>query len=397
MSVLVACSYEVGAQPFRIAEALDRHGVAVRYLSLAPASAGHDSTRFHHGDRHEPWDLSPLLAPAASRPRDLVRRLAAAGRELGIRAAFATGPEAWVLGRAGIPYHYWSYGADLDTHSFRPLWPEGYPAYRRPWAFARFALGARRPQRRSLREARAVMIAPYQKPALDRLCPGKPLFFLPHLLSVEDPAALASRRETERGEVRARVGADRFVFSATRHVWCGAMAGYSDDKGNDVAIRAFAHYRSRGGDPHVRLALVRKGPDAVASQRLAADLGIDGAVAWLEEMPRHELARLYRAAELCLGQFGTPVIAYAMLEPLAQGTPCLSHFAFPHPGVPGYPVAPPGCVDAAPEALAGELARLLGDEAARRAQGEQSWRWVREHCSEERFVASFRACFGLGS
>lgn len=393
MSVLIACSYEVGAQPYRMAEALVRRGLKVWYASLAPAGGGHDSTRFHLGGRCEPWDISERIAGEGAAPREIVRRLAAARRELDIRAAFATGAEAHLVGRAGIPYRYWCYGADLDWQAFAPLWPPGHPALRKAWTFCRFALGLRRRQRGSLRDAVAVMIAPYQKPALERIRAGAPLFALPHLLRVDDLGRLRARREAERDAVGRIAGAGRFVFSATRHVWCGSLAAQADNKGNDVAIRAFALWRSTGGDPGVRLVLVRKGPDAGASARLVADLGLSQAVTWLDEMPRDELGRLYRGADLCLGQFGTPVITYAMLEPLAEGTPCLSHFVHPHPGVPGYAVPPPGCAARDPEGLAREMGRLLRDEGERAAAAERSWAWVRDNCSEERFEEAFREIF----
>ncbi|HEY5998750.1 MAG TPA: glycosyltransferase [bacterium] len=394
MSVLIACSYEVGGLPFRMAEVLNRRGLPVWYLSVAPPTGGHDSTRFHYGERHEPWDISERIGGGAS-PREVVRRLAAARRELDIRAAFATGAEAHLLGRAGLPYHYWCYGSDLDWQAFAPLWPEGHPLLRRAWTFSRFALGLRRRQRRSLRDAVAVMVAPYQKPALDRIRAGAPLFALPHLLAVDDRARLLERRAAERDAVRRIVGAERFIFSAARHVWCGALAAQADNKGNDVVIRAFARWRGSGGDRAVRLVLVRKGPDTEASARLVAELGLADAVTWLGEMNRDELGRLYRGADLCLGQFGTPVITYAMLEPLAEGTPCLSHFVFPHPGVPGYPEPPPGMAPRDPEGLAREIGLLLGDEAAREDAAARSWAWVRDHCSEERFVEAFREIFPL--
>ncbi|HWR97123.1 MAG TPA: glycosyltransferase [Candidatus Methanoperedens sp.] len=393
MSVLIACSYEVGGQPFRMAEVLNRRGLPAWYLSLAPPGEGHDSTRFHHGEQRQPWDITARIRGGDATPGQIVRSLAAARRELGIRAAFATGAEAHLVGRAGIPYRYWCYGADLDWQSFGPLWPEGYPAARKAWVFCRFALGLRRRQRLSLRNAAAIMIAPYQKSALDRIRPGAPLFALPHLLRVEEHGQLLARRAAERDKVRRLVGAERFVFSAARHVWCGALAAHADNKGNDVALRAFALWRGQGGDPRLPLVLVRKGPDAEASRRFVAELGLGGAVRWLDEMPRDELAQLYRGADLCLGQFGTPVITYAMLEPLAEGTPCLSHFVFPHPGVPGYPEPPPGLAPREPEGLAREIGRLLEDDAARAAAGERSWAWVREHCSEERFVTAFRDLF----
>ena len=191
--------------------------------------------------------MTERIVSGSTGPATIVARLAAARTELNIRAAFATGAEAHLVGRAGIPYHYWSYGADLDWQAFAPLWPPGYPAIRKAWTFCRFALGLRRRQRRSLRGAVAVMIAPYQKEALDRIRPGAPLFALPHLLRIEERAQLQARKVAERAEVRRHVGAERFVFSATRHVWCGALAAQADNKGNDVAIRAFSLWRQGGG------------------------------------------------------------------------------------------------------------------------------------------------------
>jgi hypothetical protein len=140
--------------------------------------------------------------------------------------------------------------------------------------------------------------------------------------------------------------------------------------------------------------LVRKGPDAEATAALAGALGVGGRTAWCEEMPRDRLERYYRGAALCLGQFGTPVLTYAALEPLAQGTACLSYLGPRDPEVPWYPSPPPidGSLD--PPVLAEQMGHLLSDDGARTRLEEAGWRWVREHCAEEAFARAFICTLG---
>ncbi len=396
MTYLVACGLEVGGQPWRVAAALNRCGVPARYLPLAAPGAGHDSTAFHYGGRREPWDLTGRL-PGGGGAAAVVAALARLREQEGVTGAFATGAETDLLGRAGIPYWYWSYGSDLDQLSFAPIWPEGYPAWRRPWAWTRFALGFRRRQRRAIRGAEAVMISPYQREALRRVRPRAPLFFLPHLL----PAApglgeLRRQKARDAAAAAAEIGARRYVFSSTRHVWCGGLASRADRKGNDVALRAFARWAAAADDGTTRLVLVRKGPDAAASAALAGELGIGDRVTWLEEMPRERLERWYRGAALCLGQFGTPVLTYAALEPLAQATACLSWTGPRAAAVPWYEDPPPVEGSLEPEELAAAIGRLLGDATAREGAEEAGWRWVRSNCSEEAFAEAFVGAVGGG-
>lgn len=391
MSRLILCDLEVGGQPYRMAEILNRHGVPTWYLSLGGPAAGHDSTRYHYGESQAPWDLSGRIGGRGA--RGIVRALRQGRRELGIRSAMATGARACLLRQAGIPYRYWSYGSDLDQQAFGPLWPVGYPAWRRPQAWIRFALDTRRLQRRSLREAEAVLISPYQRPVLDRIRPGAPLFFVPHVMPVGEWQGLRERAAADAQELGARIGATAFVFSAVRHVWAGALAALPDNKGNDVAIRAFAAGLWGDAARGVKLVLVSKGPDVAASAQLIRELGIAERVVWLEEMPREDLFRWYRGAALCLGQFGTPALNFSVVEPLSQATPCLSYELPPHPGVPWYPTPAPGRVGRDPGELGREIARLLRDPAALAALARESWCWAREHCSEERFVERFRTLF----
>ncbi|MBM3736966.1 MAG: glycosyltransferase family 4 protein [Acidobacteria bacterium] len=85
-----------------------------------------------------------------------------------------------------------------------------------------------------------------------------------------------------------RVDPDRvLLFIAARHVL---------KKGIDLAIRALAEI----GDPRVELALAGTGPETLALERLARDLGVADRVDFLGMIP-HELMPLYlNAADLVL-------------------------------------------------------------------------------------------------
>ena len=248
--------------------------------------------------------------------------------------------------------------------------------------------------RRSLHLADAVLVSPYQKPLLDRLFPGKELCFLPHCLHLPESAQLPRARAEARADVCGSIGAADYFFSCTRHCWRGVYARrLSDYKGNELVLGAFAEFvdcsRARG----VKLVLVEKGRDVEASKLHASELGIADRVAWVPEMRRTDLSRYYLGARLCLGQFGTPVITYSAVEPLAYGTPCCSWFGTPSEEVPRYATPPPLINVQTPEGIAQTMLSVTrGDQEYERLSRE-SHRWALENCSESAFVKAFVSMF----
>jgi glycosyltransferase involved in cell wall biosynthesis len=165
----------------------------------------------------------------------------------------------------------------------------------------------------------------------------------------------------------------------------------TDQKGNDVMLRAFGKYLKVTEDASTKLVLVEKGPDVKSSKALCESLGIRKSVVWVNEMKREELDRYYQGATFCFGHFGTPVITYSVLEALANGTVSLSFSIEDGHPVPCYKENPPIFNTDSPEAMVEFMIQLLHDPNRMNDLSYQSWLWVRNNCSEERFVEAFLA------
>jgi len=235
------------------------------------------------------------------------------------------------------------------------------------------------------------MIAPYQKRGLQTLRIDKDLFFLPHVLAAaDDYEALQEEKRRCREDMCRCLGADQVFFSSVRHVWAGANAQLADSKGNDIAVRAFSLYCEKNRRVKNKLLLINKGYDLAASQRLIQALRLEGAVVWMDQIPRDRLADYYRGTTLCLGQFGTPVLTGAALEPLSFATPSVSYYTDNAADIPYYASLPPVHNSRDPETIAGFMDRIVQDGAYAEEVSRSSWEWVRRHCSEEVFAETFQ-------
>lgn len=396
MSYLIFCSFEVGGLPYRMAEILNAHGVETYYASIANAGGGHDSTQFHHGSVHPSWDLTPRLSEALGSGKKIKTLLRQVQKEFHLFHILATGHKAYLLQEAGLPYHYWSYGSDLDYQvNFLPILSHTYSWWARPMRYLLYLLRFRRQARRTLTGAAAVMIAPYQVAAYRQVCPEKPLFFFPHYLKITDLATLGPQKLAGQRELEAKIGATRFFFSSSRHIWSGPLAQSADNKGNDVILRAFREYLDLSGDQGAKLVLVDKGPDVTASRALAQELHLTPQVVWVGEMQRSQLDQYYQGAALCFGQFGTPVLAFTALEPLAQANVSISAFARVDPRVPFYPEDPPIFNSKDPREMAEFMVRIVAQPQLYENLCRRSWEWIKDNCSEEKFVAGFIKSFDL--
>ncbi|MHB8067025.1 MAG: glycosyltransferase family protein [Desulfobaccales bacterium] len=398
MSHLIFCSFEVGGLPYRMAEILNAHGVETYYASIAAPRKAHDSTQFHYGAVHAPWDLTPRFREALGSGKKIKSLLGQIQREFCITHVFATGQQAYLLREAGLPYHYWSYGSDLDfLVNFLPNLIHSYSWWARPKGFLMYLLRFRREARRAITNAAAIMVAPYQIRAYRKICPNKPLFFLPHYFKIEDLEKLSPKKLASRQELEAKLGATRFFFSSTRQIWSGPLRRSADNKGNDVILRAFREYLDLSGDQGAKLVLVEKGPDVAASRALAQEINITPQVVWVREMKRALLDQYYQGAGLCFGQFGTPVLAFTALEPMAQANVSISAFELIDPKVPFYPEDPPIFKSREPREIAAFMAQLVASPQQYADLCQRSWEWIKENCSEERFAAEFVRSFSLDS
>ena len=393
MSYLIFCSFEVGGFPFRMAETLNRYGVETYYIYLGRRGLEHDSAQFHYGDQRPNWDLSNSFQNILSDSRKVIQRLNQLKTERNTLHCLATGRNAYLLKMAGIEYKYWSYGSDMDQECFIRMPLSNTPVCKRFIKHPYRVFSERSKARRSICEATSIMISPHQLESLGRICPGKRMFFLPHYFKTIDYQTLLEQKGQSRRIVYEQIRAERYFFSSTRHVWSGTLRDMPDNKGNDVLLKSYAIFKAQTGDHQSKLVLVRKGPDVEASQSLSRTLGIKDDIVWTDEMRREELDRYYQGAAVCFGQFGTPVITYAALEPLANGTISISFSNDNDFPVPFYKEKPPIFSSRDPKEIAEFMVRILARREDYEGLSYKSWLWIQNNCSEEKFVESFLTLF----
>ena len=393
MSYMIFCSFEVGGFPFRMAETLNRHGVEVFYIYIGPKRLGHDSTAFHYGGRSAKWDLSDGFGKVGPNRKDIVDLLTRIKKKYCIQHCLATGGDAHLLKKAGIQYKYWSYGSDIDQQSFVRVPVSNRPLYKRVLVNPYKLFSERKNARRSIRDATSIMIAPYQLDKLNQICSGKNMFFLPHYFKVVDYQELLHQKAQSKKIICEQIGVERYFFSATRQVWSGRLRDTTDNKGNDIILNSYAIFRKLTGDHPSKLVFVEKGPDVDAAKLLSRSLSIDDSVAWIDEMRREELDRYYQGAEICFGQFGTPVLTYAALEPLANGTISASFLNKNNSLVPFYKEMPPIFSGKDPKEIAEFMVRTLAQKEKYASVSYKAWLWIEDNCSEGKFVKSFIKLF----
>ena len=158
-------------------------------------------------------------------------------------------------------------------------------------------------------------------------------------------------------------------------------------------LNSYAIFKKITVDDHSKLVLVKKGPDVELSKSLSRRLGIEDDVVWIDEMKREELDRYYQGAAICFGQFGTPVVTYAALEPLANGTISISFLNDNNSPVPFYKEKPPIFSNINPKEIAEFMVKKLAEEKDYEDLSYNSWLWIQNNCSEEIFVKSFLTLF----
>ena len=386
---------ELGGFSFTMADILNRYDVPVWYVSIHAKPQGHNSDAFHFGDTSRPWNLSHRFKDVLDDFNGIRDKLAEIKTEYGITGCLATGFKSFLLAEAGIPYKYWSFGSDLEQYCFPPRLPEDIPEAQKQEITRDFVNGPMKYQRDSFHMADAVMILPHQKKHLDRVCPDKPLFFFPYFLDIPDYDFLVAEKKQHRERICRELGAPRFFFSATRHEWVGEKPNPSDAKGNDIILKAFEAYRRLSGDSESALVLVEKGSDVEASKNLAAELGVNHSVIWLQEMSRGRVFSYYQGAALCLGQFGVPFTPAGVVEPLSLANINISYIRNPAPTVPTYEEPPPIFDSNDPAEIAAFMNEILSGPEKHETLCRKSWEWAGIHCSELRFVEVFKSLFSI--
>ena len=95
----------------------------------------------------------------------------------------------------------------------------------------------------------------------------------------------------------------------------------------------------------------------------------------LNRMPYDAMPTLIQSYDVVVGQLRLGIVSMSEQEAMACGKPVVGEFKYPEV----YDVSPPILTGDTPEELAGQVVRLLNDDAARQAAGHRAREWVVTH------------------
>ena len=256
--------------------------------------------------------------------------------------------------KTGRPFVFQTYGGDLNV---LPFMTDSIHHRYLAWA-----------QRRGIRAADLVLMAnPNSQVRRDAVARLR----LPRTALVPLPIDTEVFQDTTNdAAVRARRGryeTDWVFFHPARQIWTPASESW-ERKGNDRLFRAFARFLKETGR-RATLVAIAHGPDVTASRQLVDDLGIEGAVEWIEPVQRRELVALYGTADLVLDQFVLGGYGGCTLEALACGRPVFANVA-------GGADHPPVVHVSTEDDIYTALVTHTADAQALRRLGESSRRWM---------------------
>lgn len=183
--------------------------------------------------------------------------------------------------------------------------------------------------------------------------------------------------------------ADLALFSASRHIWIrppsmSERGWRCTNKNSDWPFRALARFVAEHPAARPLLVSVDYGPDAGATKKLVADLGLEQFVFWLPVLPRREIMALLSHADIGVGEF---LVDDGLLwggtgfEVLAAGRPLLQTLNFTQEGFVsqfGYSPPPIFAAKGADEIVA-HLRRIYADKAYAAKLGVNSAEWFDRH------------------
>lgn len=275
-------------------------------------------------------------------------------------------------------------GSDLEYMANWASLPQEFTSSRRRAGWLRAFLSASvfagvvRRQRACIRRAIGVnYFAKTLAPAGDRLLetlgvgPDRRTAFM-----ISDVAAIQPRAHPGHAGRRLR------VFNVARLNWQLPRPPHLSDldmKGTDVLLKGFAQFAAEG-NVQAELVLVGKGHDVSATKALAAQLGIDTMVTWLDEMTQAAVFEQYALADVVAEQLSTSVIGMGGLDAMAAGRPVIANA---RPEVFEKLIGEPSAVLQAttPEEVCKHLCRLADDPVYRADVGRQSRDYVERHFS----------------
>lgn len=402
MNYLIFCSAEIGGLSFHFAKVLNDSGHRTYFVSLSGKKTGHDTSTYHYGNGQYDWDIShefALLNIFSHRLDQLIypsalikQKLKKIVKKYKIGGIFATGIKSYLLSSAGLKYRYWSYGSDLDKFCFQYPY-DGEKSIADPLKRLLFSLIIKRNARRTIKEASSVMIAPYQEQYLKLVSPNQTTFFLPHLITTDDPDNILACKQKMMREKLKQFSCDELFFSSTRNEWAGRLKSHDDNKGNNIIILAFHNYLKLQNVKKAKLLLVEKGYDVDETKKLIAQIGISDRVIWVPEMPRPQLDQYYLAAQFAFGQFHTPVITNSCIEPLAFATPAISYYGHAPISTAYYDQLPPILNSKDPSEIAEHLFQTSMDDNKYKELQLDSLRWVKKQCAPNAFTNKFLKLF----
>jgi len=250
-------------------------------------------------DALPPWIHYYRTKPFFRRPNDIVRKMISDFRNCDVALVSGLGPIVSML--ADVPFVFYSSGSDLNIIAMR----------RELLAIVRARASVRS---RAARLVALMAYAPLQRRALHRA--DKILVLMGYQLKpVIEKYGLSSRTQQLRlawDTAKYKIDQDRGLaakygryqtvfFMVARHSW---RSVWSDNKGNDKFIRAFARF-VHDERPNAVFVTVAKGEDVTSSRELVRSLGIESHTEWLSEMNKDGVRR-YESLPNCVvvDQFG---------------------------------------------------------------------------------------------
>jgi glycosyltransferase involved in cell wall biosynthesis len=224
-----------------------------------------------------PWIYYYPVNPNWRFPQREVKEMISSFSKCDIALVCGWGPI--VASRAGVPYLFHSFGADLNITSYSETLINALRTlikFRKPVGLKSLLLKAPL-QRRAIKKANRIgiymgyQINPYVR-KLGIIHKMKKMRLAWDVERYKTPEDQTLKAKYEPYEI--------VYFMLARHEW---KSVWGDIKGNDKFIRAYARFL-KDRNPNVVLVTIDKGGDVGASKKLIYELGIDNKVEWVSEM-----------------------------------------------------------------------------------------------------------------
>ena len=219
---------------------------------------------------------------------------------------------------------------------------------------------------------RIVVLARSELEAYRRFLPGRPILLAPNAVDCTplQPRAAAPS-------------------AALRLVFIGRLVR---EKGVQDLLLALAAMKRDGEPP--RLTIAGSGPEEPRLRRMAAELGLDGAVGFAGPVTGAAKSQLLRRSDLFVLPSYAEGLPYALLEGMAAGLPAVVTRVGAIPDLVTEGVHGAFVPARDPEAIARVLASLAADRERLARMGRAAHERVRELCSIDRMAGRFAEIYG---